>query len=192
MDRMGEEKDIFEGLGWDKEIVSLGDPRVPFNPSPERERSAAKRYRDDYEMTPFSQSTQAWKWRVEEEERQRYVDKFKMKADMVEKDSTNCLDRDANDAIDLSADILWKINEVDGEDNSIDVEEVEIAMESSKTLSFREKMKTLSLHCLPLKERMKDRTISYIDLLRSDPLPTRTNDEWKPRSSRRLARRKSS
>ena len=39
---MGEERDMFEGLGWDKEIVSLGDPHVPFNPSPERERSVAK------------------------------------------------------------------------------------------------------------------------------------------------------
>ena len=32
-----------------------------FNPSLELERSAAKRYREDYEMTPFLQSTQAWK-----------------------------------------------------------------------------------------------------------------------------------
>ena len=48
-------------------------PHVPFNPSPERAMSGAKRYRDDYDMTSFSQSTQAWKWRVEEEERQRYA-----------------------------------------------------------------------------------------------------------------------
>ena len=38
-----------------------------FNPSPEHERSAAKRYHEDYDMTLFLQSTQAWKWRVEEE-----------------------------------------------------------------------------------------------------------------------------
>ena len=96
---------MFEGLGWNKEIVRLGDPHVPFNPSLERERSAAKRYREDYEMTLFSQSTQAWKWRLEEEERQRYADKFKMKKDVVQKDSRNCVDRDADDAVDLSADI---------------------------------------------------------------------------------------
>ena len=59
---------MFKGLGWDKEIVSLGDPHIPFNPSSERERSVVKRYRDDYKMTPFSQSTQAWKLRVVEEE----------------------------------------------------------------------------------------------------------------------------
>ena len=59
MDRMGEKRDMFEGLGWDKEIVSLGDPHVPFNPSLECERSVAKRHREDYEMTPFLQSTQA-------------------------------------------------------------------------------------------------------------------------------------
>ena len=127
---------------------------------------------------------------VGEEERQQYVDKFKMKKDVVQKDSTNCMDRDADDAIDLSADNPWKINDVDSDDNSDDVED--IAVESSKTLSFREKMKRLSPHRLPLKEQMKDQTISYVDLLRSDPLPPRTNNEWKPQSSRRLARWKSS
>ena len=48
---------MFEGLGWDKEIVSLGDPHIPFNPSPEREKSVVKRYREEYEMTPFLQSS---------------------------------------------------------------------------------------------------------------------------------------
>ena len=33
---------MFEGLGWNKKIVSLGDPHVPFNPSPECEKNAAK------------------------------------------------------------------------------------------------------------------------------------------------------
>ena len=54
---------------------------------------------------------------------------------------------------------------MDGGDNLIDVEEVNIAMESSKTLSFRERMKRLLPHCLPLKEWMKDQMISYVDLL---------------------------
>jgi len=38
----GEEMDKFEGLGWDEEIVSLGDPHVPFDPSLELERSVVK------------------------------------------------------------------------------------------------------------------------------------------------------
>ena len=143
-------------------------------------------------MTPFSQSTQVWKWRLEEEERQRYADKFKMKKNVVQKDSRNCVDRDADDVVDLNVDIPWKINDVDSDNNSEDVEEVNIAVESSKTLSFRERMRRLSPHPLPLKERMKERTISYVDLLRPDRLPPRTDDEWKPQSSRRLARRKSS
>ena len=31
-----------------------------------------------------------------------------MKKDVVQKDSRNCVDRDADDAVDLSADIPWK------------------------------------------------------------------------------------
>jgi hypothetical protein len=38
MDRMGETRDMFEGLGCDDEIANLGEPHVPFNPSPKRER----------------------------------------------------------------------------------------------------------------------------------------------------------
>ena len=110
----------------------------------------------------------------------------------MQKDSTNCVDRDADDAIDLSADIPWKINVVDSDNNSDDVEEVNIAAESSKILSFCERMKRLSPHRLPLQERMKDQTISYVDLLRPDPLSPKTDNEWKPQSSRRLARWKSS
>ena len=143
-------------------------------------------------MTPFSQSIQAWKSRLEEEERQQYADKFKMKKDVVQKDSRNCMDRDVDDAVDLSADIPWKINDVDNDDNSEHLEEVNIAVESPKTLSFRERMRRLLPHRLPLKERMKDRAISYVDLLRSDPLPPKTDDDCKPQSSRRMAGRKSS
>ena len=64
-----------------------------------------------------------------------------MKKDVVQKDSTNCVDRDADDAVNLSAGILWKINGVDTDDNFVDVEEVNIAVESSKTLSFHKRMK---------------------------------------------------
>ena len=93
------------------------------------------------------------------------LDKFKKKKDVMKKDSMDYKDRDADDAVHLSADILWKINDIDGGENLIDVEEVNIAMESSKTLSFRERIKRLLPHCLLLKEWMKDQMISYVDLL---------------------------
>ena len=37
MHTMGEERDMFADLGWEKEIRSLGDPYVPFNPSPKHD-----------------------------------------------------------------------------------------------------------------------------------------------------------
>ena len=58
--------------------------------------------------------------------------------------------------------------------------------EATKVLSFCERMKRLYLHRLPLKARMKDQIISYVDLLCPDPLPTRVEDSI-PRVSRRLA-----
>jgi hypothetical protein len=67
---MEETRDMFEGLGYDDEIANLGEPHVPFNPSPDRERnerSAIERFRDDYVITPFSQSTQAWEIRAEKD-----------------------------------------------------------------------------------------------------------------------------
>ena len=49
-----DERDPFVGLGWEVEIVRLADLQTLFNPSPEQEVSGAKRFRDDYEITPFS------------------------------------------------------------------------------------------------------------------------------------------
>ena len=72
MHTMGEERDMFAGLGWEKEIRSLGDPHVPFNSSPEHDIGATNRYSDDYELTPFSQSTQPWRWMMQGEQK-RYV-----------------------------------------------------------------------------------------------------------------------
>ena len=54
-----DERDLFAGLGWEVEIMRLADPHTPFNPSPKYEVSGAKQFRDDYEITPFLQSTQA-------------------------------------------------------------------------------------------------------------------------------------
>ena len=59
MHTMEEKRDTFAGVGWDKEIRNLGDPHVPFNPSPKRDIGVAKRYSDDYEENTFPQSTQA-------------------------------------------------------------------------------------------------------------------------------------
>jgi hypothetical protein len=55
MDRMGETRDMFEGVGCDDEIANLGESHVPFIPSSERERderSAIERFCDDYVITP--------------------------------------------------------------------------------------------------------------------------------------------
>ena len=60
---------MFVGLGWEREIRSLGDPHIPFNSSPEFEFRPGNAGSDDYELTPFLQSTQAWRWRVQEEQK---------------------------------------------------------------------------------------------------------------------------
>jgi len=67
---MGDERDMFVGLGWEKEIRSLGDLHIFFNPSPEFEFVAGNRGSDDYELTPFLQFIQTWRWRVQKEQKQ--------------------------------------------------------------------------------------------------------------------------
>ena len=54
---MGEDKDTLAGLGWEKEIRSLGDPDVAFIPSLECDICAGKQCNDDYELTLFLHST---------------------------------------------------------------------------------------------------------------------------------------
>ena len=61
--------DLFAGLGWRAEIINLADPHIPFNPSPKGGLSGTKRFWNDYEMTLLLQSTQEWKWRIEQEDR---------------------------------------------------------------------------------------------------------------------------
>ena len=46
---------------------------------------------------------------------------------------------DPNDVVDLSADILRKLGDVDMEDNLIDIEEIKVAGESSKSFFFVKK-----------------------------------------------------
>ena len=56
-----------------------------------------------------------------------------------------------------------------------DNEVIEVG-ESSKSLSFCETMKGLSPHHLPLKDRLKDKTVPYIKLFRPGPPPSRRDD----------------
>ncbi len=61
MHTMREEIDMYVSLGWEKEIRSLGDLHIPFNPSPKHDIGVGNQYCDDYELTPFSQFIQAWR-----------------------------------------------------------------------------------------------------------------------------------
>ena len=98
---------------------------------------------------------------------------------MQEKDETRCMNSEANDAPDLN------------EDKSIDTEqEVKVVGESPRSLSFRDRMRGLSPHRRPLKDRMRDKTVSYVDLLRPGPPPSRRDDEKKSEACRRMETRK--
>ena len=102
---------------------------------------------------------------------------------MLEKDATRCMDGEVDDVVGLN------------EDKAIDTkEEVKVVGESSRSLSFCKRMKRFLPHHRSLKDRMKARmknkTVSYVDLLRPSPPPSRTNDKMKPSASRRLANRK--
>jgi hypothetical protein len=80
--------------------------------------------------------------------------------DVQEKDATKCMNNKANDVVDLN------------EDESIDTKQrVKVVGESLKSLSFSEMMKGLSPHRRPLKERMRDKMIFYVDLFRLGPPP---------------------
>ena len=140
MHTMEEERDMFAGLGWKKEIRNLGDPHVPFNPSPEHDIDAANRYSDDYKLTPYSQSTQARRWRMQKEQKQ-YAKNDKRQGDVQENDETKCMNSEANDAANLN------------EDKAIVTEqEVKVVGESLRFLLFRDRMRGLSPHCCALKD----------------------------------------
>ena len=98
----------------------------------------------------------------------------------MENDLTKSVGGDPNDVVDLSADILQNPGDVDVEDNLIDIEEVNVTGESSRTLFFRKKRRGLSHHRLLLKEQIKDRTISYVNLLKPDPLPPKLDPRRRP------------
>jgi hypothetical protein len=56
--------------------------------------------------------------------------------------------------------------------NETEEDEVKVVGKSSKSLSFRKRMRALLPHHLPLKDRKKDKTVSYMDLLRPGPPPS--------------------
>lgn len=65
-------------------------------------------------------------------------------------------------------------------------DKLNVVDKSLRSLLFRERMRVLSPHCRPLKDRMMDKTLSYIDLLRLGPPPSRKNIE----TSKRLEKQK--
>jgi hypothetical protein len=58
MHTLGEERDMFAGLGWKKKMKSLGDHHDPYTPSPEHDICVGNLCSDDYELTPFLLFTQ--------------------------------------------------------------------------------------------------------------------------------------
>lgn len=53
MHTMEDERDMFDGLGWENEIRSLGDSHIPFNPSSEHDIGVGNQYSNDYELILF-------------------------------------------------------------------------------------------------------------------------------------------
>jgi hypothetical protein len=129
MHTMGEVRDMFAGLGWEKDIRNIGDPYVPFTPLPKYDIGVANRNNDNYKLTPFLQFTQAWRWKVQEEQK-RYAKNESRRADVLDKNATRGMNGEANQTIDLN------------ENKSFDMEEeVNVVGEFSMSLLFHEKMK---------------------------------------------------
>ena len=66
------------------------------------------------------------------------------------------------------------------EDKSNEMEEGEVKVEgeSSNSLSFRKRIRGMTPHHLPLKDRKRDKTVSYIDLLRPGPPPSESSKKY--------------
>ena len=80
------------------------------------------------------------------------------------------------------ADVPEKDVHLDEDKSNETEQEMKVVGESSKSLSFRERMRGLSPHRCPLEDRMRDKIISYINLLRLGPPLSE--------SSRKYAKRK--
>ena len=69
-----------------------------------------------------------------------------------------------------------------GEDKPKETKQkVKVVGESSKSHSFRERIRGLSPYHLPLKDRMRDKTVSYMDLLRPGPPPSESSKTYAKR-----------
>ena len=58
---------------------------------------------------------------------------------------------------------------------------MKVVRESLKSLPFRERMRALPPHHLPLKDRKKDKTVSYMDFLRPGPPPSESSKKYAKR-----------
>ena len=83
------------------------------------------------------------------------------------------------------ADVLEKDDDLNEEKSKDMDKDVKVVGKSSRSLLFHKRMRRLSPHCRPLKNRMRDKTVFYVDLLRPGPPPSTRDDE----TSRRLAKR---
>ena len=93
-------------------------------------------------------------------------EKITWRTDVQEKDITRSINSKSNDVDDLNV------------ENPMNTEHgIKVVGESLKPLSFCERMRNLSMYRLPLKKQMRDKTISYVDLFRPDPFPSRRDDE---------------
>ena len=90
---------------------------------------------------------------MEEDDRQRYVERVKMRLEKLQKRSEATVECEMFDAVDLSTDILWAITEIDDKEESKDVEQgIEPMAELTKVLLFSERMKGLFPHRFLLKD----------------------------------------
>ena len=110
MHTMGEKRDMFVGLRWKNEIKRLGKPHALLNPFPEHDIGAGKQNSNDFDLTPFLQSTQAWRWRIQEEQKS-YAKNDKRRANVLEKDATRCMNSETDDAGELNEENLKYIEQ---------------------------------------------------------------------------------
>ena len=73
------------------------------------------------------------------------------------------------------ADVPKKDADLDEDKPNETEQEVKVVGESSKSLSFCKRMRGLSPHHRPLKDRMRDKIVFYIDLLRPGPPPSESS-----------------
>ena len=61
-----------------EEDYKCRDSHVPLNPSPKNDLCVGNQYNDDYELIPFLQSTQTWRWKIQEDQKQYAKNEKKM------------------------------------------------------------------------------------------------------------------